>query len=166
MSQQNAVSDFPEYTLQIMLLRASIAEIKDGRITKRDGHLVMTMRLYPRFLSKSLIDNYTPELAPAKELFERYREIKKEIGDQSEAFEQAQYQRKFALSEPGLVALKELTAISQEKAVYMICQCEKNERCHVDLMLLIAENKWGAAIGPLPFDYTEFRERLATISIC
>ncbi len=148
-----------------MLLRASISEIKNGRITKRDGHLVVTMRHYPRFLSKSLTDDYKPELAPAKELFTRYREIKKTVSDQSEAFEQAQYQNKFTLSEAGLTALKELTALSREKAVYMICQCEKNERCHVDLMLLIAENKCGAAIGSVPFDYTEFRERLATISI-
>lgn len=148
-----------------MLLRASISEIKNGRVTKNDGHLVVTMRLYPRFLSKSLIDDYTSELAPEKKLFERYREIKKNVGDQSEAFEQAQYQRKFALSEAGITALQELTHLSFKNDVYMICQCEKNERCHVDLMLLIAENKWGAAIGPIPFDYHEFRGRLPTISV-
>ncbi|MBL7688649.1 MAG: DUF488 family protein [Bdellovibrionaceae bacterium] len=148
-----------------MLLRASISEIKNGRVTKRDGHLVVTMRHYPRFLSKSLIDDYKPELAPEKELFARYREIKKTVGDQSEAFERAQYQNKFTLSEAGLTALNELTVLSREKAIYMICQCEKNERCHVDLMLLIAENKCGAAIGSVPFDYAEFRKRLPTISI-
>lgn len=148
-----------------MLLRASISEIKTGRVTRNHGRLVVTMRLYPRFLSKSLIDDYRSELAPEKNLFERYREIKKKIGDQSEAFERAQYQREFALGEAGLAALQELTHLSHKNDVYMICQCEKNERCHVDLMLLIAENKWGAAIGPIPFDYHEFSGRLPTISI-
>lgn len=139
-----------------MLLRASVSEIKNGTITKEDGYLVVTMRMYPRFLSKSLIDDYRQSLSPQKELFERYREIKKQIGDQNEAFELAHYQRKFALAPTGFQELRELAKVSKKQDVYMICQCERNERCHVDLMLLIAKKDLGAKIGELPYEYSEF----------
>lgn len=143
-----------------MLLRASISEIKSGRIKKQDGHLVVTMRMYPRFLSKLLIDEYQKNLSPQKELFENYREYKKKIGDQSKAFELAQYQTRFVLTSEGLLALQNLVEISKNKNVYMICQCEKNERCHVDLMLLIAQNKFAAKIEKLHFEYSVFKEGL------
>jgi uncharacterized protein YeaO (DUF488 family) len=139
-----------------MLKRASISEIKNGTLTKKHGHLVVTMRMYPRFLSKSLVDDYKQSLSPQKDLFERYRDFKKQVGDQSEAFELAQYQQKFALSQIAMNELSELIELSKKQDVYMICQCEKNERCHVDLMLLIAKVKLAADIGKLPFSYTEF----------
>ena len=140
-----------------MLHRASVSEIKSGTISKKDGLLVVTMRMYPRFLSKALVDEYKPSLAPQKDLFERYREIKKRIGDQSEAFELAQYQREFALSQEGLHDLQRLAEFAKNQNVYMICQCAKNERCHVDLMLLIAQKKWGVDIGDLPYAYPQYR---------
>jgi uncharacterized protein YeaO (DUF488 family) len=139
-----------------MLLRASVSDIKNGTVTKEDGYLVVTMRMYPRFLSKSLIDDFKQSLSPQKELFERYREIKKQIGNQNEAFELAHYQRKFALAPTGLQELRELAEVSKKQDVYMICQCERNERCHVDLMLLIAKKKFDGKIGELPYEYSEF----------
>jgi uncharacterized protein YeaO (DUF488 family) len=142
--------------LGLMLLRASISEIKNGIVTKKDGYLVVTMRMYPRFLSKSLIDGYKQALSPQKELFERYREIKKQIGDQNEAFELSHYQQKFALEQAGLQELRELVKVSENQNVYLICQCETNERCHVDLILLIAKKELGAKIGELPFEYFVF----------
>lgn len=140
-----------------MLRRASVSEIKSGSLSKKGGLLVVTMRMYPRFLSKSLVDDYKPLLSPQKDLFERYREFKKRIGDQNEAFELAQYQREFALSREGLKDLQALAEVSKKQDVYMICQCAKDERCHVDLMLLIAQKKWGAEIGNLPYTYHQFR---------
>lgn len=139
-----------------MLLRASVSDIKNGTVTKEDGYLVVTMRTYPRFLSKSLIEEYKQSLSPPKELFARYREIKKQISDQNEAFELAHYQRKFTLTPEGLQELQLLVERSINQNVYLICQCEKNERCHVDLLLLIAKRKMGALIGELPFEYSEF----------
>jgi uncharacterized protein YeaO (DUF488 family) len=144
----------------MMLLRASISEIKNGTITKENGYLVVTMRMYPRFLAKSLIDDYKHSLSPQKELFEHYRENKKQLSDQNQAFELAKYQQKFALMSNGLQDLRELVELSKKQNVYMICQCERNERCHVDLMLLIAEKNLGANIGKLPYKYSEFCEKL------
>lgn len=140
-----------------MLRRASVSEIKSGNISKKDGLLIVTMRMYPRFLSKALVDDYKPLLSPQKDLFERYREFKKRIKDQNEAFELAQYQSEFALSREGLKDLQSLAEASKNQDVYMICQCAKDERCHVDLMLLIAQKKWGAEIGDLPYTYSRFR---------
>lgn len=139
------------------LRRASISEIKSGEISKKDGLLIVTMRMYPRFLSRTLVDDYRPLLSPQKDLFERYREIKNRIGDQNEAFELAQYQHEFTLSPEGLQVLRELAETSKHQDVYMICQCAKNERCHVDLMLLIAQKNWGPEIGDLPHVYSRFR---------
>ncbi len=140
-----------------MLKRASISEIKDQKITKADGYLVVTMRMYPRFLSKSSIHDYRQSLAPQKELFERYRELKKETNDQNYSFEKAGYQKLFQLSPLGLRELAELAELSKKQDVYMICQCQRNERCHVDLMLLIAEREFNAKIDSLPFDYSVYR---------
>lgn len=143
-----------------MLLRASVSDIKNGTVTKEDAYLVVTMRMYPRFLSKSLIDDFKQSLSPQKELFERYREIKKQIGSQNEAFELAHYQQKFTLTPTGLQELRALVEVSKKQDVYMICQCERNERCHVDLMLLIAKKEFNAKIGELPYEYYEFCAKL------
>lgn len=143
-----------------MLQRASVSDIKAGALTKSEGHLVVTMRAYPRFLSRSLVHDYKPSLSPQKELFGRYRDIKKKIGDQNQAFERAGYQREFKLGPDGLQDLRDLAELSKQENVYLICQCKTTERCHVDLMLLIAKTKWGAEIGDLPFEYSDFLARL------
>ncbi|MGZ3774258.1 MAG: DUF488 family protein, N3 subclade [Pseudobdellovibrionaceae bacterium] len=143
-----------------MIKRASVSEIKDKKITKAMGYLVVTMRMYPRFLQKSLIDDYCQSLSPQADLFARYREFKKETGDQNKSFELAHYQEEFALTETGMHDLEKLVEISKKQNVYMICQCDRHERCHVDLMLLIAQKKFGAKIGNLPFDYDRFISRI------
>lgn len=143
-----------------MLLRASVSDIKNGTVTKKNGYLVVTMRMYPRFLAKSFIDDYQQSLSPQKELFDRYREFKKQSGDQNQAFELARYQQKFALTPEGLQHLRQLVELSKTQNVYMICQCERHERCHVDLMLLIAKKTLSAKIGELPYKYSEFAAKL------
>ncbi|MGZ3768706.1 MAG: DUF488 family protein, N3 subclade [Bdellovibrio sp.] len=143
-----------------MIKRASVAEIKDGKITKAMGYLVVTMRMYPRFLPKALVDDYRQSLSPQADLFARYREFKKKTGDQNKSFQMAHYQEEFELSDAGMKDLAELVEISKKQNVYMICQCSLHERCHVDLMLLIAQKKFGARIGKLPFDYMTFNSRM------
>jgi uncharacterized protein YeaO (DUF488 family) len=95
-------------------------------------------------------------LSPQKELFEQYRANKKQLEDQNQAFELTKYQQKFKLTTDGLQNLQELVELSKKQDVYMICQCKQNERCHVDLMLLIAKTNFGAKIGELPYKYSEF----------
>ena len=143
-----------------MLDRASVAEVKAARVSKADGHLVVAMRLYPRFLPKGLTNEYTKSLAPEAALFGRYRDLKKKSGQQNQAFQSAGYEQSFALSLEGMNDLERLTTLSRDQKVFLICQCDRQEYCHVDLLLLIAEHRFGASIGKLPYDYKEFMERL------
>ena len=143
-----------------MLDRASIAEVKANRISKADGYLVVAMRMYPRFLAKELTDEYSRHLSPDAVLFGRYREFKKQSGQQNQAFQLAGYEQNFMLNNDGMNSLAQLTAVSRNQNVFLICQCDRQEYCHVDLMLLIAESRFQARIGKLPFDYPEFRRRL------
>jgi uncharacterized protein YeaO (DUF488 family) len=150
----------PDSTGQTMLRRASVTDVKTGKVTGKDGHLVVTMRVYPRFLSRSLVSEYVASLAPAPSLFARYRALKQASGDQNGSFQGAQYQRRFELEDGGLDALSRLAERSRHEDVFLICQCDRRELCHVDLMLLIAEHRFGARIGELADTYAEFRQRL------
>lgn len=144
-----------------MLIRASVGQVKSGVVRRGPGrHLVVAMRVYPRFLPKALTDEYARALSPQPELFEKYRALKKQSGEQNEAFEQAGYETTFALSDEGVRDLARLAGRSSTEDVHLICQCAPSERCHVDLMLLLAEQKLGAAIGALPFAYDDFRTRI------
>ena len=142
--------------------RASVAEVKASKISRTDGYLVVAMRLYPRFLPRGLTDEYTKSLAPEAALFGRYRELKKQSGQQNLAFQAARYEQSFALSEEGMDDLARLAALSSSQSTFLICQCDRQEYCHVDLLLLMAERHFGAKIGKLPFAYEAFRERLRT----
>lgn len=143
-----------------MLRRASVSDIRKGNVTGSDGHIVVAMRVYPRFLARSLVSEYLPSLAPAADLFARYRALKRASGDQNAAFEGAEYQRLFELDAKGLVELERLSRLSAEKDVYLVCQCDRSEFCHVDLMLLIASQRFGAEIGDLAGEYAAFRRRI------
>lgn len=143
-----------------MLDRASVAEVKAARVSKAGGHLVIAMRLYPRFLPRGLTNEYLPSLGPEAALFARYRDLKKQSGQQNQAFQGAGYEQTFALSEEGRNDLARLAARSRDQDVVLICQCKRQEHCHVDLLLLIAESRFGARIGALPYDYPDLRRRL------
>lgn len=143
-----------------MLLRASVSDVRSGKVTKDDGELVVAMRVYPRFLPKARVSEYVPALSPAAELFARYRELKRESGDQNAAFQGAGYEQRFELDDAGMGELARLAEMARERDVYLVCQCEAREMCHVDLMLLIAEKRFSARIGPLAYGYPEFRKRL------
>jgi uncharacterized protein YeaO (DUF488 family) len=143
-----------------LLVRASVADVKAARVSKADGYLVVAMRFYPRFLPKALTDEYAKSLAPEAALFGRYRDLKKLSGQQNQAFQSAGYEQSFALSEEGMEDLARLTSRSRDQKVFLICQCDRQEHCHVDLMLLIAELRFGASVGKLPYEYPAFRKRI------
>ena len=143
-----------------MLHRATVSEVKSGKISKADGFLVVTMRMYPRFLTRQRVHEFRSALAPEKSLFDRYREFKKQTGNQDDAFERARYQQEFELNAEGMQELKAIVEQSSTNEIYLICQCDRHERCHVDLMLLIAEKKLHAKIESPLQDYPLFRQRL------
>lgn len=137
--------------------------MKASAISKADGHLVVAMRVYPRFLPRGLTDEYTRSLAPDAALFGRYRAIKKQSCQQNLAFQAAGYEQSFALSQEGMDDLARLASVSSRRNVFLICQCDRDEYCHVDLLLLMAECHFGARPGELPHRYEAFRERLRSV---
>ena len=141
-----------------LIKRTSIGNLKNGNISKENAYLVIAMRIYPRFLPKALVHEFAQSLSPQADLFARYREYKKKSGDQNQAFQFARYEQEFALSELGMKELKRIVDIAEIHDVYLICQCESHEFCHVDLILLIAQKKLGARIGKLASDYSEFMD--------
>ncbi len=140
--------------------RASVSDVKAGRVGGANGqHVVVAMRVYPRFLPRVLVDEYVPSLSPEPGLFAEYRALKQASGKQNEAFDEVDYEHRFAIGDEGLAHLARLPALPA-KAVVLVCQCAPTERCHVDLVLLLAAHHTGATLGPLPFDYARFRRRL------
>jgi len=144
--------------------RASVSDVKAGRVVGAHGdapgnHVVVAMRVYPRFLPRVLVDEYTPSLSPEPGLFAQYRALKQASGKQNDAFDDVDYEHRFALDDDGLATLTRLAALPS-KDITLVCQCAPTERCHVDLVLLLAAHHTGASLAPLPFDYARFRRRL------
>jgi uncharacterized protein YeaO (DUF488 family) len=146
-----------------MLYQAWVAELKEKRITKSMGHIAVCMRYYPRFLNRTLCHEYIRALAPSDELFTDFRAALERTGDQNQAFEEVEYEKRFELGEEGLAELARLCDLARTKDVYLVCQCAKNEKCHRHLLLLLAERLYGAQIDRIRFEYPDFRARLEKI---
>lgn len=143
-----------------MIRQASIEQIANRGINKFHGHIVVVTRYYPRFLKKNLMHEYRSELAPTKGLLKEFKAAEKECGNHDEGFIQVDYENKFELDESGLHSLKELSDLSAEKTVYLVCHCKVGQYCHRELLLLMAEKLFGAKISKVSFPYTDFRNRL------
>jgi uncharacterized protein YeaO (DUF488 family) len=143
-----------------MLRRASVADLKHGNVSRADGLVVVAMVHYPRFLQKELRDEYVRDLAPDPELFRQFKALDRGLGDHDAAFEQVDYEKRFWLSKDGRAQLSRLAALAKERDVILICQCQVDQRCHCDLVLLMARRLHGAKIEALPFPYDRFMTRL------
>lgn len=145
-----------------MLKQASISQIRSGEITKEKGHLVVAMCFYPRGLKKTLWDEYRADLAPDRNLFQEWKEIEKTEGHDT-AFEKSNYEKRFELSRRALEHLEGLCKLSRSQDVYIACQCEIGQRCHREIILLIAEKAYGATIEAVHHSYPRFLERMDQI---
>lgn len=142
-----------------MLKQASISEIRSGKISRKDGYIVAGMCFYPRGLKKELLDEYRSNLAPDRMLFKDWQTAQEKSGH-DEAFNIVHYEERFTLEPGALESLRRLTDISRKQDVYIACQCEPGERCHREIVLLIAQHKFGAEIGPILHEYPVFLKRL------
>jgi len=142
-----------------MLKQASVAQLRDGEISRAQGYMVVCMAFYPRGLKKELMDEYRTHLAPDRELFAEWKEYEKKFGHE-EAFKKSNYEARFALPPDALESLRRLTDISRKQDVYLICQCQIGERCHREILALIARDKYRAEIAPLHNEYPVFEARL------
>lgn len=146
-----------------MIKQATVEDVSSNRITKRHGLLVVTTRYYPRFLKRKLVDAYEATLAPAKDLLAEFKVREDEMGDHDAAFDDIAYESKFELSESGLAKLREYVTLSETQDVYFVCHCRLGQRCHRELLLIMAR-KMGAQIGRIYFDYPVFQARLPKMS--
>lgn len=142
-----------------MLRGATLGEIQNQQISAGDGYLVVTSRFYPRFLARSKVDEYYACLAPSKDLLKEFKRESEKVGHDA-AFQAMEYEKKFELTEEGLLELKRLSELSTRCDVFLACYCARDQRCHRDLLLLMAEKLYGAKIEPPGKPYAVFVKRL------
>lgn len=143
-----------------MLYRASVQDVKEERLSRRRTHIAVVMQFYPRFLPKTLIDEYVHAMAPARALFTEFKAKVRELKDHNQAFELVHYEARFGISAEGISALSRLSTLSQTKDVALICQCAAVDRCHADLLLMMARRWQRANTPPLRHAYPIFEARL------
>lgn len=144
-----------------MLLQASVEALKAGEVSRESGHIVVAMRQYPRGLIKDARDEYARELSPEPGLFKEFLALKRKLkGDHNYAFHSAGYERKFNLMADAIEHLRRLAELSRAKDVYLICQCHEDQRCHRELLLMLARKWWQAKTEPLRFEYPVFEARI------
>jgi uncharacterized protein YeaO (DUF488 family) len=143
-----------------MLKRGSVPDVRAGRLTRRDGHLVVTMCYYPRFVRKEQIDEYTNVLAPDRALFGDYKKAERSTGQHDEAFSVVRYEERFRLSKEALGKLDALIEQAGHSDVYLICQCGGEQRCHTDMLLMTAKARGARHVEKPHFDYPMWARRL------
>lgn len=148
-----------------MLKQARVEDISKNRITKLHGHIVVVTHYYPRFLKRKLVDEYIRELAPTRDLLTEFKASEKETGDHDQGFEAMDYGSKFTLSESGFSELARLSSVAAEKDVYLVCHCTVGQRCHRELLLMIAKEQFGASVGRVHHTYLTFSERVERNSV-
>ena len=143
-----------------MLHQGTVAQLRNLEIQRGSQYLAITMRTYPRGIKKELSDEYMSCLAPDPSLFKEFKALQKTRGHER-AFQECDYENKFRISQLAFYHLKRLADISKSQETYLICQCELGQRCHRELLLIIAHQEFGAQIGALFHEYPTFRDRLA-----
>ncbi len=145
-----------------MLKKGCVDELKSGALTKARGrHIVLPMCHYPRGLPKKLIDEYVKVLAPEKKLLDDFHaERERKDGNHNAAFLSCHYQKRFTLAPEGIAELQRLAELSGEEDVYLVCQCQMDQRCHRELLLIMAKKWWAAKTELRKFSYPEFEKRL------
>lgn len=148
-----------------MLKQGSVADVKNGVIPRATSHIVITMRFYPRFLKKEMRDEFLCVLAPEKELLAEFNAAQKKLGSHNPAFGEVDYERRFNLSATALQHLRRLAELSHDRDVYLLCICKQGDRCHREMLLILAHRLWEAEIGDVFHDYPQFMLRISEFAV-
>lgn len=124
-----------------------MADVRAGRVNLEKGDVIVVMRYYPRFVRKELITRYLPELAPPAELLREFKEHENRLGDHNQAFMDIDFAKRFQLSPTGWELLDELSEQARSHDVFLVCQCSAAQRCHCDLLLQWAKERFQAPIS-------------------
>ena len=144
-----------------MLKKASVDDLKSGAITRATSYIVITMCHYPRGIRKELSDEYVKALAPDPGLLKDFQnEKKRREGSHNAAFACVHYEQRFKLEPEGIAELRRLAGLSGERDVTFVCQCAADERCHRELLLILARQWYGAKTEIRRFSYPLFERRI------
>lgn len=145
-----------------MLRQASVSDLLNERVSRnRKNYIVVTMRRYPRFLNRQYRDEYVSEMSPDWKLFEDWLTAKRKFNDHNGAFDRSHFEERFTISELGLEHLARLCAIAAKKDVYFVCQCATGQKCHRELVLMIAKKYFKVKVEKSKNEYPLFAKRLA-----
>jgi uncharacterized protein YeaO (DUF488 family) len=148
-----------------MLKQASVSDLIMDRVSRdKDTYIVITMRRYPRFVNRSYRDEYTAEMSPEPNLHEDWLSAKRKYNDHDGAFARSRYDKRFSISEKGYQLLKHFSEMSKKKDVYFICSCRVGQRCHREMVLLLAKKWFKAKTDRVTNSYPEFERRIASPS--
>lgn len=147
-----------------MLKQASIDQIRSGEVSRDQGYIIVAMCFYPRGLSKDLMDEYRADLAPDRTLFKEWKANEERHGH-DEAFRRTSYEDRFRLSAKALSDLKAFSEFAKKTDIYLVCQCQVGERCHREMLILLAHRRFGAPAEPLFHDYVSFEKRIDSPSL-
>lgn len=146
-----------------MLKQASVSDLIMDRVSRgRKTYIVITMRRYPRFVNRAYRDEFTPEMSPEPTLHEDWLAAKRKYDDHNGAFARTQYDKRFTISEKGFEDLKRFSEMSKKKDVYFICSCRVGQRCHREMVLLLAKKWFKAKTDEITNRYPEFEKRIAS----
>ncbi|HVK62263.1 MAG TPA: DUF488 family protein, partial [Bdellovibrionales bacterium] len=106
------------------------------------------------------INGYISDLAPSKEFLAEFKEREEKLDDHDAAFEAIHYEKKFDLGIEGLARLSEIAEESRHHTVYLVCHCAIGQYCHREILMILAEDLFGAKIAKLSHSYETFRARL------
>jgi len=147
-------------TIKIMLRPGTLDELRHGRISRELGYVAVTMHHYPRGLRRELMDEYLSVLAPQAELLKDFLAHKKRLGNHNAAFVACRYEERFELAPEALPQLERLAKLSADRDVFLVCQCARNERCHREMLLILARAHFHVRTEPRVFSYPLFERRL------
>lgn len=146
-----------------MLKQASVSDLIMDRVSRgRKNYIVITMRRYPRFVNRALRDEYTPEMSPEPSLHEDWLSAKRKHDDHDGAFARTCYDKRFTISEKGFENLKRFSEMSKTKDVYFICSCRVGQRCHREMVLLLAKKWFKAKTDEITHRYPDFEKRISS----
>lgn len=144
-----------------MLKRLPLGELKVQKAGFRENnHIVVCMHYYPRFYKKENFDEYQGSMSPQKDLLDELKTIERKIKDHNLAFDKVHFEKEFTLSPLGMEQLKRLSDLASKKDVTLVCQCKSGEKCHIDLLLLLAKHLFHARTERVIIPYPDFQRRL------
>lgn len=142
-----------------MIKQDSVKKVRGGILTRKDGYLIAAMCIYPRALPKPLLDEYLAALAPDRKLLADWKQVEAEEGH-DQAFLKTQYEKRFQITDKLKYHLSRVAELAKTRDVILLCQCDLGERCHREMMMLMAQQKYGATIDKVFHEYPEFMARI------